>query len=700
MATDIYFFTDPTKLEAQTSLEAFGDNADPAAANRAYNLASVHRAKANEYPPVYAVTNGLLRVIEERDNADVLLPTVTLILYPDLKCQHILPKIKYFVYRGVLKSSLYDTTKEDRILGHSAASGIAQAGSPLNSLPGMPAEGYSNDLTREIVQVWNDRFPDNPAQLPPTKFSLGTNKNAQLTDGAWANAKKVPIDHLFFNDFLATGTGAFEPFQEVYPIAAGNEIGRFNGGSAGFGFEIVLDAVRYCPLVENFSYTTNGYRHLVSQSAANNFSILTKKQEILHYLDPSAFYGAIGTQIAPAGEYKLLYRTNIGIENTSNVIFNTDDAYSFLLSGESFGLANTDGNSLFFNRNKIYIDIRDNYGNSYNYYKQLFHNPDPSLLDLMLSFADSDSNSPGDMKEYSNADQRGWPLLRINNNTSGFIRLAFPSPQIRNTARDYHFVSFFNPAFTPNADLHTGILETINRDAAISPGIYFDQGYTLTHKLKSGASISTYLKMSFIQECNLIDDQYASDNDLKPITPNAVGFPTNPVYELEKQYMRFAFPVDFNLGFRKKTGSEEKLLLNKTIEHACFIENHAVTGKCFMADIGMAFDYIDDIEQVTFYAYPHGLASSPNASGILKKTKIGNYAFAQEIEAVTPGDNFRFVQANEAGTFLSESLYEVVDRYNRTSNFISFRFKRSLLIDALNTYQTKFKAFISTDSPD
>ena len=306
---DFFFFTDPSKLQAQTSLEAFGDNESTTPTTRNYNFASVHKAKPDQYPPAYAVTSGQLRVLEEFDpfNGNALLPTVTLILKPDFfESKFTLPKVKYFIYRGVLKSSLYDINQGNRIIRHEASGfPLSKSGNPLDALPGMPAEpiGYRNDLTKAIVDKWilDNVNAKNP--LPPTNKNLGINKSQLLIQGTADDPNEIPIDYLFQNDFGHYGVNlapAVDKNYEVHQIQAGWEIGRFQNDSKGFSFEIMLDSTTYLPKVKDFNKITDGtdgtfYRHVFTESNATTFQALSKKQVILNYMDPSAFFGTMGS---------------------------------------------------------------------------------------------------------------------------------------------------------------------------------------------------------------------------------------------------------------------------------------------------------------------------------------------------------------------------------------------------------------------
>lgn len=715
MATDIFFFTDPSKLEPQTALEAFGDNLPAAAGvtvNRSYNFASVHKAKPNQYPPAYAVTSGQLRVLEEFDpfNGNAPLPTVTLILKPNVfEAKFTLPKVKYFIYRGVLKSSLYDINQLNRIIRHEGSGfPLSKAGAPLDGLPGIPAEpiGYQNDLTKAIVSKWMLDNVNAKNPIAPSNKNLGTNKKQQLVLGTPEDPDEIPIDYLFQNDFGYPGVNtnpAVEKNYEAYPVEAGWEIGRYQNDNKGFSFEIVLDSTTYSPKVKDYNKITDGsdgsyYRHLFTESNATTFQTLSNKQVILNYMDPCAFFGTIGSEVElPSSNFKFHLLLNpTGTDKNDSVIELKEDFYKKILSGEDFGFLDNDGQSIFYNRNKVYVDIRDQFGNSYNYFKTLYNNPDQN--DIQLSFQDSDSAAYSDVKYYPNIDLRGWPLLKVDNNPTGYIRIAFPATKtnpiqnpINSGAKEHFFVNILNRNSVKDVDYSAGepytFIETKGL-RTIAPGVNFHEGITLIHQVRnsggSNKAISSYIRMTFIKESSFVVDQDVSSVATNPISPSASGFPTHPSYEVEKDYMSFVFPVNFNLGFRKKSTNSGTVLASHTTSYACFVENHARTGKCFMADLGIALDRTGEIDYINLYAYPSGDTKN-KAVSVPTGPLTGDNLFAQKIQT----SDLKFIND-------SFSSFEALSLESRDNDFIMFRFQKQILNSALNIYNQKFLAFKDT----
>ena len=104
--TKFFFFTDFDLLQAQGNSDVFGAvlpaDTDYIAGKDRYRLGSKHKATAN--PLAYAMCKGQILVQQ-----DSVTPTlVNIILKPDRQPDLGLPKIKYFIYRGILKSSLTD----------------------------------------------------------------------------------------------------------------------------------------------------------------------------------------------------------------------------------------------------------------------------------------------------------------------------------------------------------------------------------------------------------------------------------------------------------------------------------------------------------------------------------------------------------------------------------------------------------------
>ena len=96
----MHFFTDIDLLQGQTGAQSFGAKV-ASNGNDIFQVTSQHSASAS--PKAYAVCKG--KILVQPDEAEPLL--VNIILKPEHQPANC-PPILYYIYRGILKSSLVD----------------------------------------------------------------------------------------------------------------------------------------------------------------------------------------------------------------------------------------------------------------------------------------------------------------------------------------------------------------------------------------------------------------------------------------------------------------------------------------------------------------------------------------------------------------------------------------------------------------
>src|SRR5882724_8809951 len=95
-----FFFTNIDSLGNQADADAFGPVIG--SPETKFRVTSMHRPVAGKTATAYAVCHG--RVLAQ----DVGPGLVNLILQPDEQPPFAFPRIKYFIYRGILKSTVVD----------------------------------------------------------------------------------------------------------------------------------------------------------------------------------------------------------------------------------------------------------------------------------------------------------------------------------------------------------------------------------------------------------------------------------------------------------------------------------------------------------------------------------------------------------------------------------------------------------------
>jgi len=273
---------------------------------------------------------------------------LTLILKPTTQPPFDFPFISYFLYKGVDPGSL--------LVG-------GASGQLINAGPGTT----DNDLVAAIKASWSANSNTGPG---PGRECLGLHL-IPTSDPAFAIDK--PLENLFYG-----GDSGYPPIL----VNAGNRIGDFV--STGFGLDVVVERIgRPAPI--KYAIT----RASVIQAPpsplgptppndAGAFMSRHARDGILDFVDPCAFWGSfIQSGLRAAGRGRV----------------EGGDVYSKVLASPDAGT--------FANRNKAYLDIRDDQGHSMNYYRA---NGD----EIQLSFDLSSVPTP-----LVNYYDQGWPCFVV-----------------------------------------------------------------------------------------------------------------------------------------------------------------------------------------------------------------------------------------------------------------------------------------------
>lgn len=298
----------------------------------------------------YAVCKGKILVQEDKDDASL----VNIVLKPEMHSSNN-PAVKYFVYRGILKSSLYEDDNVVKNNGNSVVSWIEK----------------------------NIEEPD--------KRILGV----ELTDDVMYS-NTAPIDNAFYNP-----KGGFE----LLTVPAGWCIGTFADNN--IGFEIWLDTIGFNPtfsMIRNHE-TIIAVEQLPMNPTDGDISAhKAQKEQILNYMDPAAYFGN-------------LYDDRIFVRNTNSEASRDGIEYSFeKVKKENLYTQIIDK---FLNKNVVYIDIRNEFNTSYNY----FGNYGNVLLKVLNN---KNQPTPDDCYNcYGNSD---WPIIATIFTPSfddGVVKIAF-----------------------------------------------------------------------------------------------------------------------------------------------------------------------------------------------------------------------------------------------------------------------------------
>jgi hypothetical protein len=371
----VHFFTGINSIQNdQTVLQAYGKMADEGNFER-YNLENKFTVSA--LSPAYAVTKSLIFAVSDAANASL----INIALLPINSYTSGFP-IKFFLYRGIRKDSLMNSNNKILIADTSWLDGnniLTLINNQYSKISGVP-------VTSPVV----------------SSDSLGYNLSS--------SNDTTLLEKIFFDN-----NDSFHPLI----VEAGCHIGKFAGASTLAGVEVLFDVIGSEPklsLLRSSSHILKVDKLVINPSLSEKDQLILKfnnrfkKEEVLNYLDITAFYGNV---------------RNRGLNIEGTILDN-----NFL--------------ARFFNRHSVYIDLRDNRGFSYNHFfrendilKIGFYSPDTNIADPVFE----------DVGYYSN-----WPILKLDNkvfNTNKnnlFVKLpiTFGSPTYENFILCYtSFLSTF-----------------------------------------------------------------------------------------------------------------------------------------------------------------------------------------------------------------------------------------------------------------
>jgi hypothetical protein len=342
---DFFFFTDIDLLQNQLSTQAYGPAGTTSGIEK-FRVSSMHSTTSSSN--AYAVCDGIVCIQPDTTNSSL----VNLILKPTQNSEINYSTIKYIIYKGILKSSLLDGA-------------------------GNIAIDPTNNLTESIKRSW-DAYIAESGETPSlaSEKSLGIDLTGTITNYADTD----PIDNLFYS------TGSSFHFPSVN---GGWVIGKF--GTSSIGLMIITERIGYNPklkLARNNETFIEVPQLPGTPTSAQTFEYWHKKEEILNFIDPCAFYG-------------MFYPISLNAKTSTGsfIKHQKNEIYDNILKGVHHTLL-TNGN--FFRRNTIYLDIRNEHNQSFDYYKNYG-------TDIEISLDDAVSPS------VTNYYQSTWPLYIIPN---------------------------------------------------------------------------------------------------------------------------------------------------------------------------------------------------------------------------------------------------------------------------------------------
>lgn len=611
---EFFFFTDPYLLDGQYLDQdeskglPFGPNLASPSSTNLYNVASIHCCTSKtKRPKAYAICDSQIFIVETKDSKykdpgvqDELNyenRLVDIILKPLVQTDNC-PRIQYYVYRSILKSSvvyledisdLYlknEIIKDDQDSPTDLTIAIRNASSIENPRDGRP-DGIRIGLNNNGI----------------TGYFLDSNSNNPLTEDSY-------FDDLFYRDLYDNNGRIINIFRGE--IKAGSVIGYFpkkdefehDKSLNYFGLEIILESPVYHPQLNYLNKSTFGTHtnfvktHLID--VLGNDITLTDikseilKEEVLNYLDPAAFYGNFGNT-SNNDILKLIDYPNsnsdaseIGVITVSS----PDDIYNHILKG----IKDNGIGCIFRNLKRVYIDIRDQYGFSINFFKDYY----PKNLDIKWQTGDKY------LEVSSSTQTRGnYPILFFDF-SSGFLQpnnkyiesnsielsIKFKK-RIDNSSAKYTL--FVHSGCLKDQELLTKFV-SLNDDVADPP---FLKQIVLRliniFNSDSGKSFTycQYIRLSLIVHNDEIPDTYQPQPYDLDFNQDDISFPKLR----ENEYLDYLWcPFDMRMVYDSSNLTSGNIIT--AYQEATYWNNLQADGRDYIANIGIA---IENVSGQIFY---------------------------------------------------------------------------------------------------
>jgi hypothetical protein len=320
MGSKFYFFTDPTLLEPQTAQQAYGHAGTSAAGKDQFGVTDLHQRKSGstDNVPAFAVCNGLLcaQAIPAPPGHSA---TLNLILRPLEQPPFDFPYVEYVIYRGIDPNSLLDATGKLNLANPTQNDLIEFIRSRILKLA--TASG-----TQEAKYIGLDRVHD---------------AGAGADGGVFGDAK--PIDHLF----------RYPGGAELPIVQAGWKLGEFL--AASFGIEVVVQTYGAQPKLGWARGDTTALIEVdtLGASATDNEKYRNRlaRETIGCFVDPCAFWG-------------MFFHSGLFFRYPAQPADDRKPLKGKPLCDKLFAAAE----QRFMNRDRLYLNVRNETGYSYNFY--------------------------------------------------------------------------------------------------------------------------------------------------------------------------------------------------------------------------------------------------------------------------------------------------------------------------------------------
>ncbi|NQX84761.1 MAG: M23 family metallopeptidase [Flavobacteriaceae bacterium] len=627
-----YFFTEPSKLLDQTSTQGFG-----AIDEENYRLGNMFAANPSDEPKAFAVINGsvLVQQIGASDKYSIILKPSE---QPDLG----LPKIDFIIYKGIKKDSIIDGEQVK-----------------------IPSSNENEDhLIRNIydsLSLYETAvayvFPDEP----DAATSLGFAYSSVATETALQKA-----DTDFLNDVFYTNDGITLPV-----VKSGDHIGNFDS-SGDFEILIIFEKIGYQPtfsLARELDSKITFTALAATASNADTFERKHEKEQVLAFIDSAAFFGAFST-------------LGLQVYNGSEFVNKTGDSLY------------TDVISKHINRNKIYLDIRNEYDDSFNYYEN-YDNTVRWSLDNTDTLVDV---------EYDRNHE--WPILVIEDSQFNVVAGDNKTIQLSLPNADNEFpLIYLKRAFREDLGIEA-LPETIDKFltpitiANVTLANYVRLNQNLIIPQSNDLVFSNYFLIKYIKRTKVDDDDGSGTDTNNPTSG----------YSLHKRvYLDNLFPIfDMHIPFQNTDYTNLKVyqdvshidkLLVKDIAQANIVGDY--TLRDYTSSIGVA----QDPDYVTFISFPFTYNNNVNLNDDvlpLSTMEMGNNnPFLIELNSlISSVDLVRSEFTNNGQTVGFLKFINNTETTDSTFTSTDYTFNDVIILSLTTQQNTALQTLKDTNFPD
>lgn len=535
-----YFFTEAHLLDpTQPTNGAFGPDATNP--TTVFHLTNKFTATAN--PKAFAVSTGQV-LVQQTSDPDL----VNVIIKPIHQGGIDFLDVKYFVYRGVLKEKLISTSDPLLVAATGTNAFVTSIWDTQNAINAAIENADPDDT------ITPGSVTDQPSAL-----SLGI-QYVHTAVETWQVQKldSDSLDAVFYD-----GSTDYK-----FPIIkAGQDFGEFH--MAGFGFEIVLNNAASKTTFADVRGTDNT---LTVAALSGSPTPLQKLQDrkarhkVLEYMDPAAFYGVH------------LY-SGINAYDSAGVdqLWKEDEAYDKVIKK-------------FTNRNRVYIDIRNENGYNFNYYDNYTN----AGNEIRLSF---DSNVAPAAQAFGTS---GWPIRIVENTeleggnegSKNAMWVELPKGDITAALLYQSFASEYRRFPKPPKNKKRFIEVEFQGTNLYSETIHL--GLPNIEDLGGTTAPAWYVKLDYIRR------------------NNAANTPGNAIVVNGKENFDHIFPVADTIPW----DSTDQILFNTGFQSRYFEKEDF----SFYGELGFA----KEAGRVIFYIVPEEVNFQPNKYGLLYKKIIGS----------------------------------------------------------------------------